>query len=135
MDSGDQRLSRARRGVAAVVVIAEALALSATGVGYMVYAFRDAAAARGMALGLAAFALVVAVALVAAARGLWRQRRWARSLVVTWQVMQFAVALMIWPYWTAIAVALAAMATLAAVLTLVDAFRAGHTPSDETPAS
>ena len=45
----------------------------------------------GVSLFLVAFALGVATLLVASARGLLQGRRWARSPVATWQILQVVV--------------------------------------------
>ncbi|UJP41817.1 hypothetical protein F1D97_14830 [Cellulomonas palmilytica] len=42
---------------------------------------------------LVVFGLTVALVLVASARGLWRGRRWARSPVMTWQIMLVVLSL------------------------------------------
>ena len=42
---------------------------------------------------LVVFGLAVALVLAASARGLWRGRRWARSPVMTWQIMLVVLSL------------------------------------------
>ena len=47
----------------------------------------------GATLFLIAFALGIAALLIASARALWRGRRWARSPVVTWQILLIAMSI------------------------------------------
>jgi len=45
----------------------------------------------GATLFLIAFAVGIAALLIASARALWRGRRWARSPVITWQILLIAM--------------------------------------------
>jgi hypothetical protein len=91
---------------AAVVVGAEAVGLVVAAAALAVHAVTAAPrAASGAGTGtahpraveavLAVLALVVGAALGAAARGLAQKRAWARGPVVTWQLIQAAVAIQI----------------------------------------
>lgn len=47
----------------------------------------------GATLFLIAFAVGIAALLIASARALWRGRRWARSPVITWQILLIAMSI------------------------------------------
>ena len=66
----------------------------------------------GATVFLVLFALGVAAVLVAGARGLWRGRRWARSPVMTWQLLIGVMAI----GWLTAEPAVWAMAVLASAL-------------------
>lgn len=70
----------------------EVLALVAASVIALVGLVRGTATDTGAGLVIMVAALAVAVGLAFCARGLWRGRRWPRSLVITWQLLQAAVA-------------------------------------------
>jgi len=53
---------------------------------------RGPAQVPGAMVFFATFSALVAVVLVASARALWRDRRWARSPVITWQVLLVVMA-------------------------------------------
>ena len=74
-----------------VGVALEALALAVGGVLVLVELVTGRAQSVGVSLFLVAFALGVATLLVASARGLLQGRRWARSPVATWQILQVVV--------------------------------------------
>jgi hypothetical protein len=92
-------------------VLLEAVAFAVLGVAFLVELVRGRSVLAGASLFLVAFALGVAAVLVASARGLWRGRRWARSPVMTWQIMLVVLALG-WfgvepTWWSAVVVAVA----------------------------
>lgn len=66
----------------------EALALVAAAIIYGVYAALGESEVIGFILGIGAFCLLLAAGVGLAARGMWRGRRWARSVGITWQVFQ-----------------------------------------------
>jgi hypothetical protein len=70
----------------------EVVALVVGAVVLLVELFAGGSVAVGVSLFLVVFALGVAAVLVAAARGLLQGRRWARSPVATWQILQAVVA-------------------------------------------
>jgi hypothetical protein len=65
--------------------------LAGTGA-FVVSWIADGAESPAFSAVLVAFALAIAAALVAVARGLWRGRRWPRGAALTWQLLQLAVA-------------------------------------------
>jgi len=70
----------------------EVLALLAAAVLAAVGLLRGTAATTGAGVVIMLTALGVAALLAVCARGLWRGRRWPRSLAVTWQLLQAAIA-------------------------------------------
>lgn len=88
---------------------------------------------------LAAFALGVACLLGACARGLWRGRRWARSPVMTWQVLLVVLAVG-WlgaevTVWSVLVLAVALAVGVGLLLPPVVAATTGTgRPADEPPA-
>jgi len=70
-----------------LLVLLEAVAFVGLAVAWLVDLALNGAEIPGAVVFLAVFCLGVAALLVACARGLWNHRRWARSPVVTWQVM------------------------------------------------
>lgn len=70
----------------------EVVALVAGAVVLLVELFGGGSQSVGVSLFIVVFALGVAALLVAAARGLLQGRRWARSPVATWQILQGVVA-------------------------------------------
>ncbi|WP_139123099.1 hypothetical protein [Cellulosimicrobium cellulans] len=70
----------------------EVVALVVGAVVLLVELFGGGSQSVGVSLFLVVFALGVAALLVAAARGLFQGRRWARSPVATWQILQGVVA-------------------------------------------
>ena len=80
--------------VALVVgVLVEALALAVGGVVVLVELVAGGSQSVGVSLFLVVFALGVAALLVLSVRGLLHGRRWARSPVATWQILQLVVAI------------------------------------------
>jgi len=70
-----------------LLTLLEAAAAVGLAVAWTVDLVRGVSVSVGATLFLVVFGLAVALVLAAAARGLWRGRRWARSPVMTWQVM------------------------------------------------
>jgi hypothetical protein len=78
--------------VALVVgVLVEALALAVGGAVVLVELLAGGSRSVGVSLFLVVFALGVATLLVLCVRGLLQGRRWARSPVATWQILQVVV--------------------------------------------
>jgi len=121
------------------LVLAEALAFLGLGVAFVVDLTRGNADLPAATVFLALFALGVAVLLSGAARGLWRGRRWARSPVMTWQILLVVMSL----GWLGVeasvwAVAVAVVAVLVAVgllLPPVVAATTGHSDVEGDSAS
>jgi hypothetical protein len=79
--------------VAVVAAVAlEAGLLVGVAAFYLVLALGPDADEPGAAAATAALAALIGGFLILCARGLWRGRRWARGPVVTWQLLQLAVA-------------------------------------------
>lgn len=76
-----------------VLVALEATAFLVLGIAFVVDLARGNAQSSAATVFLALFAAGVAALLLAGARGLWRGRRWARSPVVTWQILLVVLAL------------------------------------------
>jgi len=79
--------------VVAALVALEAIACLGLGVVLVVDLTRGNAALPAATVFMALFALGVAALLGGAARGLWRGRRWARSPVMTWQILLVVMSL------------------------------------------
>ncbi|WNM26732.1 hypothetical protein RN607_11070 [Demequina capsici] len=77
---------------AAVILAIEAAALLGIGVGYAIYTAVGPQVDVPAVVGVAAFALVMAVGLAFVARGFARGARWSRGAALTWQVLQAAAA-------------------------------------------
>ncbi|GAB7193273.1 hypothetical protein NUM3379_39820 [Kineococcus sp. NUM-3379] len=100
------------------LVVAEVVLLLA-GAGYLVWGLltRDATEV-GAAVALVVLTLALAAGLSACARGLWRRRRWSRTPVLVWQVLQLSVGLPQFSggaLWAALLLTLPAAAVIAAV--------------------
>lgn len=88
---GRRRTPPAVTALAALLVLEAGLLLGAGGwLGYELFT-QDATSA-GAGVMLLLLALGIGVALLAAARGLLRGRRWPRGLALTWQILQLSVA-------------------------------------------
>jgi uncharacterized membrane protein YoaK (UPF0700 family) len=110
--------SRGWRAAAATLLWLECAALVAGATVYLVYAIAGDSADRAFPLSLAALALVLAVAVGAAARGVWRERRWASSLSITWQVMQAAIGISAFVSRPTVGVVVIAVSLAALVVTM-----------------
>lgn len=69
------------------LTVLEAAAFAGLGVAWLTDVVTGRAQMPGASAFLAVFALGVAALLAWGARGLWRGQRWARSLVMAWQVL------------------------------------------------
>lgn len=76
-----------------VLVLLEAAIFAGLGIAYVVDLLRGSNDLVGPTVFLALFFLAMAALLGLCVRGLWRGRRWARSPVVTWQVLLLVLAL------------------------------------------
>ncbi|WP_343035301.1 hypothetical protein [Cellulomonas septica] len=105
----------------------------------MVSLVRGATALAAPTAFLVAFCVGIAALLALAARGLWAGRRWARSPVMTWQVLLVVLAVgWLGQEVTAWAVAVLAVAVAVGVLLLLPSVVAAtaHRPADGSdPAS
>ncbi|WP_448630006.1 hypothetical protein [Cellulomonas soli] len=75
------------------LVLVEVAALAGLGAVFGLQLVRGDASTPGATVFLALFCWGVAAVLALCARGLWRGRRWARSPVMTWQIMLVVLAL------------------------------------------
>jgi hypothetical protein len=98
--------------VLCVLVVLEAGALVGMAVVWLTELVRGESQLPGATVFLVVFAVGVAAVLVLAARGLWAGRRWARSPVMTWQVLLVVMAVG-WlgadPAWWIVAVLVSAL--------------------------
>jgi len=78
--------------VLCLLVVLQAGALVGMAVAWLTDLVRGASRLPGATVFLVVFALGLAAVLVLAARGLWAGRRWARSPVMTWQVLLVVMA-------------------------------------------
>lgn len=74
--------------IAAVLIALHAVVAIVIGGVYVAYAVVDDASRTASWLSLALLAVLIGGSLVVALRGWWRARRWARSVVMTWHVIQ-----------------------------------------------
>lgn len=79
--------------VVCVLVTLEAAAFLGLGIAWTADVVRGNATLPGASLFLAAFGVGIALLLLLGARGLWRGRRWARSPIITWQILLVVLAL------------------------------------------
>ena len=79
--------------VACLLVLVQAAALVGLGVAWATDLLRGTSQLPGAAVFLVLFAVGIAAVLVAGVRGLWRGRRWARSPVITWQLLLVVMAI------------------------------------------
>jgi hypothetical protein len=79
--------------VVCALVAVEAVGFLLLGAAFVVDLTRGKAQLPAATVFLAVFAAGVAALLAGAARGLWRGRRWARSPVMTWQVLLVVLSL------------------------------------------
>jgi hypothetical protein len=112
------------RALAAMLVSLEALLLAIVAAGYTFYAVAANGSDITPVVVLAIFTLVLAGGVGAAGVGLWRGKRWARSLALVWQALQIAVGAAYWVPQRALAVTLIGAAVLVILLlgrALIDA--------------
>lgn len=80
-------------GLLCLVVLVQAAVLIGLGGAWVRDLVSGASEVPGATLFLIAFALGIAALLIAAARALWHGRRWARSPVITWQILLIAMSI------------------------------------------
>ena len=95
-----------------LVVVVQAAVLAGLAIAWAADLVRGRSEVPGATVFLVLFALGVAAVLVAGARGLWHGRRWARSPVMTWQLLLGVMAI----GWLTAEPAAWAMAVLASAL-------------------
>ena len=78
--------------VTCVLVFLESVVVAGLGVAFLVSLLRGSSELAAPTVFLVAFCAGVTAVLVLAARGLWAGRRWARSPVMTWQVLLVVLA-------------------------------------------
>ncbi|MBT0994571.1 hypothetical protein KIN34_09760 [Cellulomonas sp. DKR-3] len=78
--------------VVCLLTLLEAALAAGLGIAWLVDLVTGRADAAAATAFLAVFALGIALLLGACARGLWRGRRWARSPVMTWQILLVVLA-------------------------------------------
>ncbi|GCD22108.1 hypothetical protein CTKZ_36700 [Cellulomonas algicola] len=106
--------------VTCVLVLLESVVVAGLGVAFVVSLVRGATALAAPTAFLVAFCAGIAALLALAARGLWAGRRWARSPVMTWQVLLVVLAVgWLGQEVTAWAVAVLTVAVVVGVLLLV----------------
>jgi len=76
-----------------LVVLVQAAVLVGLGGAWVRDLVSGASEIPGATLFLIAFALGIAALLIASARALWSGRRWARSPVITWQILLIAMSI------------------------------------------
>ncbi|MDM7831785.1 hypothetical protein [Cellulomonas edaphi] len=95
-----------------LLVLVEALAFVGLAIAWLVDLLRGDVEIPGAVVFLVVFALGIAALLAAAARGLWNGRRWARSPVITWQVLLVVMAI----GWLGVEISVWAVAVLVVAL-------------------
>lgn len=118
------------------LVLGEALVLLAASVGLVVALARGTDLPGPVAF-MAALALGLALLLAAAARGLWRGSRWARSPVMTWQILLVVLAIG-WlgvevTWWSALVLAVAVVVAVGLLLPPVVAWTTTAVPGPSGP--
>ena len=78
--------------VLCVLVVLESVVVAGMGVAFTVDLVRGVTQVPAATVFLVLFCAGVTALLVAAARGLWQGRRWARSPVMTWQILLVVLA-------------------------------------------
>ena len=95
-NSGSNGHEQTRRSplVALLVVLVsiEALLVTAGAIYFLSRIFLETPESLSGAIVIFAISLVIAIGLVATAIGTFRARSWTRGAIVTWQILQFAVA-------------------------------------------
>ena len=79
--------------IAVVGLVFEALALLFAGVAYGIYAASGGVQDVGFVISVGVFCLLLAAGVGLGARGMWKSRRWSRSIALTWQVFQAGLGL------------------------------------------
>lgn len=78
------------------VVLLEAVALVVLGIGVVVASLLDQGDMLATNAGVLAVLILIGGFLLLATRGLWQGKRWGRGPVITWQLLQFFVAVTSW---------------------------------------
>ncbi|AEE46658.1 hypothetical protein [Cellulomonas fimi] len=125
--------------VACVLTLLESVVVGAMGVAFLVDLVRGRTVIPAATVFLVVFCAGVATLLVLAARALWNGRRWARSPVMTWQVLLVVLSVgWLQVEMTPWALAVLAVAVVLGVLLLlpqvVAATSQTRPPADEAPA-
>lgn len=121
--------------VASVVLVMETVMVMAIAGVYLAYVFVDDPGNTAQWTSLAVLAFILGAGLSAATAGWWRLRRWARSAVMTWQVLQFAVAGAVVSTHPWIAAALMTMSVVVALAVVAQARRRGEDDFADDPPS
>lgn len=79
-----------------VLVLLEAIVLVVLGIAVVASSILDHGALLGTNAGVLLVLVLIGGFLVLAVRGLWQGKRWGRAPVITWQLLQFAVAVTSW---------------------------------------
>src|SRR5690625_1434335 len=79
-----------------VLVLLEAIVLVVLGIAVVASSILDHGALLGTNAGVLLVLVLIGGFLVLAVRGLWQGKRWGRGPVITWQLLQFAVAVTSW---------------------------------------
>lgn len=82
--------------VGLAVVLLEAVGLVALGVGVVVASVLDRGQMLGANAGVLAVLILIGGFLLLAVRALWQGKRWGRGPAITWQLLQFFVAVTSW---------------------------------------
>ena len=89
--------------VGLALVLLEAVVLVVLGIAVVVASALDQGDLLGTNAGVLLVLVLIGGFLLLAARGLWQGKRWGRGPVITWQLLQFAVAVTSWgtlEWWT-----------------------------------
>ena len=82
--------------VGLALVLLEAVVLVVLGIAVVVASILDHGDLLGTNAGVLLVLVLIGGFLVLAVRGLWQGKRWGRGPVITWQLLQFAVAVTSW---------------------------------------
>jgi hypothetical protein len=121
MDKISPARARSLEVIAAFGLGVEALALGLAALAYGMYAAFGRAPDVGFIAAVGAFCLLLAAAVAAASWGMWRSRRWSRSLAVTWQVFQLGLGLAVMATRPVVGIILIALAVVVGGCVMVKA--------------
>ena len=102
------------------VVLLEAVVLVVLGAGVVIASVLDDGAMLGINAGVLAVLVLIGGFLLLAVRGLWQGKRWGRGPVITWQLLQFFVAITSWgglEWWALVPALLLPVIVLVCLLT------------------
>lgn len=102
--------------VAAALLWIEAAAFVALAGWAVVHLAQVGTSDGGAALGIASCAVLGAAAIILIARGFWRGSNWSFGAALTWQLLQAAIATLIWralPFATAVLIVVSAFVAVA----------------------